>query len=101
MTAAGWYLLSVANTNTNLYMPVPCERCHSLISSDSDVPFNQVFYENEVTSTCENKVKSSAVPPLANIYQDPRLSFRLSIVDASPSLTVDVWDEGKLRKILR
>lgn len=103
MAVARWCLLYLwlVNTNTNLYMPVPSERCHSLISSDSDVPFNQVLYENGVTFTCEKEVKSSAVPPLANIHQDPRLSFRSSIVYASPSLTVDVWDEGKLSKILR
>lgn len=53
MAVVRWYLLSVANTNTNLYMPVPSERCHSLIFSDY-FPFNQILYENEVTSTCEN-----------------------------------------------
>ena len=73
---------------------------HIAISSDSDVSFNQILNENEMTPIFENKMKSSAVSPLAIIHQNPRVSFRLSIVYASARLTVDVWDEGKLKKMM-
>lgn len=69
---------------------------HIAIPSDSDVSFNQILNENEMSPTFENIMKSSAVSLLAIIHQNPRVSFRLSIFYASARLAIDVWDEGKL-----